>query len=129
MNKTQLKQFEKIVQNREKEYDFNDYVMNYLEESELKEIDNEVALIEYLELANQDFNITQAEVIYYATAIKYLSEVDPSLQESMALAHELGYTTENINSELLASLLQSRENEEDYFTFLREVEGDIADIF
>jgi hypothetical protein len=50
--------------------------------------------------------ITQDEVIYYSVAMNYLMENDSSLQESMALAHDMGYTCDNINSELLATLLQ-----------------------
>jgi hypothetical protein len=129
MNKSQLKQFTEIVQEREKYYNFNDYVMNYLDETELEAIGDETELIEYLELANQDFNITQAEVIYYATAIDYLKEYDQSLQESLEIAHEMGYTADNLDSEKLASLLKSRNNEEDYQTFLREVESDISELF
>lgn len=49
--------------------------------------------------------VNSAEVIYYHNAIKYLSENDPSLMESMALAAEYGYEAGGINSELLATLL------------------------
>jgi hypothetical protein len=49
--------------------------------------------------------INQEEVIYYSNAMEYLCENDASLNESMALAAEYGYTPDNINSELLASLL------------------------
>ena len=54
---------------------------------------------------NGGFNV---DVIYYSVAIKYLAENDPSLRESMELAYEYGYTTENLNSEVLASLLASQ---------------------
>ncbi len=58
------------------------------------------------------------EIIYYHTAMKYLTEHDTSLTESLELAAELGYTTENLNSELLASLHASRERENKYFEFV-----------
>ncbi|WP_323170648.1 hypothetical protein, partial [Pantoea agglomerans] len=45
--------------------------------------------------------INQDEVIYYSNAIKYLSDHDDSLRESLQLAHDLGYTADKINSELL----------------------------
>lgn len=48
------------------------------------------------------------EVIYYTNAIEYLMKHDASLSRSLELANELGYTTENLNSELLASLLATR---------------------
>ena len=47
------------------------------------------------------------EVIYYHKAMEFLSEHDPSLNQSLALAHEFGCSHENLNSELLASLLAS----------------------
>ena len=49
--------------------------------------------------------IAYEEIIYYYKAMEYLSKYDNSLTESMELALELGYETENINSELLATLL------------------------
>jgi len=56
----------------------------------------------------EDNNGFDIEVIYYYNAIKYLMENDASLNESMGLAHELGFTADKINSELLASLLASQ---------------------
>ena len=65
------------------------------------------------------------EVIYYASAMEYLMENDNSLRESLEIAHELGYTADKINSELLASLLKSQ-NERENFT---ELESEINDFF
>lgn len=48
------------------------------------------------------------EVIYYSVAIEYLQKNDPSLSESMGLASDMGYDTENLSSEILASLLASK---------------------
>ena len=39
------------------------------------------------------------EIIFYGNAIGYLSNEDPSLQESLEIAYEYGYTTDNLNSE------------------------------
>jgi hypothetical protein len=64
---------------------------------------------------NGFFNV---EIIYYHTAMEYLKEHDTSLNESLELAVEYGYTTENLNSELLASLHASREKENKYFEFV-----------
>ena len=55
------------------------------------------------------------EIIYYNVAIDYLKENDPSLSESLEIAEEYGYNTENLNSELLASLHASRKKENDFF--------------
>jgi hypothetical protein len=69
--------------------------------------------------------ISEDEVIYYSNAIKYLSENDASLQESMRLADELGYETKNLNSELLATLLQ----QENLSQELSDLENEIRQIF
>lgn len=49
--------------------------------------------------------IGYSEIVYYSKAIKYLSENDPSLRESLGIAQELGYDIDSISSETLASLL------------------------
>ena len=72
-----------------------------------------------------DNNGFDMEVIYYASAMEYLMENDNSLRESLEIAHELGYTADKINSELLASLLKSQ-NERENFT---ELESEINDFF
>jgi len=46
----------------------------------------------------------QEEIIYYHRAIKYLSENDASLRESLELAHDLGCSLENLSSETLATI-------------------------
>ena len=58
------------------------------------------------------------EIIYYYKAMDYLRENDCSLSESLEIATELGYTTENLNSELLASLHASRKKENDFFEYV-----------
>jgi len=55
------------------------------------------------------------EIIYYSSAIRYLKENDPSLNESLEIATEYGYTTENLNSEVLASLHASKKKEEQFW--------------
>lgn len=46
----------------------------------------------------------QEDIIYYHNAIKYLSENDASLHESLELAHDFGFTLENLSSETLATI-------------------------
>jgi hypothetical protein len=65
------------------------------------------------------------EIIYYRDAMEYLMERDTSLRESLEIAHEFGYTTDNLNSELLASLLASRECREEFMSY----EDDITEFF
>ena len=57
----------------------------------------------------QDNGFFDVEIIYYYKAIEYLKENDSSLWESLEIAKEYGYTLENINSELLASLHASNQ--------------------
>tara|TARA_R100000951_G_scaffold102553_4_gene94703 strand:- start:181 stop:594 length:414 start_codon:yes stop_codon:yes gene_type:complete len=61
---------------------------------------------------NGFFNV---EIIYYYKAIEYLKENDFSLCESLEIANEYGYTIENINSELLATLHASRQREDKFW--------------
>ena len=129
MNKKQIEQLKKIIEEEEKQYDFNDYVFNYADEDQLKEIETIEDLSEYMDLMNQGGGITTAEVIYHHIAIDYLKEHDPSLMESLGLAHEMGFETGDINSELLASLLMTQNNEEDWNDFLINVKKACADLF
>lgn len=113
-----------LIKELEKNYDFNDYVLNYLNEEELKSCRDIDEAIELIEKANEDREITDTEVIYYSNAIKYLAENDQSLSESMELATDYWYDTKDINSELLASLLQSKNNMDDFGTFLAELKNE-----
>ena len=65
-----------------------------------------------------DSGFFHIDVIYYSKAMEYLIENDASLSESTELATEYGYTLDNINSELLASLHASRKKENDFWQFV-----------
>ena len=66
--------------------------------------------------------LLNVEIIYYHKAMKYLMENDTSLSESMELAQEIGYEPKDINSELLASLLATHKNEEEFNYIQEELE-------
>ena len=67
----------------------------------------------YNELNNHHaFNI---DIIYYYEAMEYLAENDNSLSESIDIAVEHGYSLENINSELLASIHASEKARNDFW--------------
>ena len=66
------------------------------------------------------------EIIYYSNAINYLKENDASLSESLEIAAEFGYTTENLNSELLATLHASQKKEN---TFYEDIAPELEQIF
>ena len=57
--------------------------------------------------------IYEREMIYHTNAMEYLKENDPSLLYSMELASDLGYTTDKLNSELLATILMQDEMQEE----------------
>lgn len=67
--------------------------------------------------------INEDEVVYYSTAIKYLMENDASLKDSLSIAHELGYTVDSINSELLATLLQQQNLNEELSGLMSDIEA------
>jgi hypothetical protein len=67
------------------------------------------------------------EVIYYSKAIDYLAKNDNSLRESIDIALEYGLSLENINSELLASLLASRKLEELLHEYRDEIDEILGD--
>lgn len=110
-----------IIALKESNYNFNDYIKNYIDEKDLENIESADELRGYLEKLNDDRNITDCEVIYYHNAMEYLKQFDNSLKESLDLAYEYCYDVKNINSELLASLHKSHSNLFDYNAFINEV--------
>ena len=90
--------------------------------------------VEYIINEDQDFSdfcdtvetqINQSEIIYYYTAMNFLMENDNSLNQSMELAAELCYEPQNINSELLATLLLQSELRSEF----SEIENLVEDLF
>ena len=69
--------------------------------------------------------IMHEEIIYYSRAIKYLMNNDVSLNQSLGIAIEYGYTIEHLNSELLATLLYQQKLTEQWY----EIETEIKEIF
>ena len=74
--------------------------------------------------AIDDANGFDVEIIYYGSAMQYLTKYDTSLRESLEIATEMGYSIINLNSELLASLLASQRCREDFESW-----GDTIDEF
>jgi hypothetical protein len=73
----------------------------------------------------EDNNGFDNEIIYYSNAMDYLSENDPSLQESLGLAYDMGYTADNLNSEILATLLASQNVRDEFY----QLEDEINEFF
>ena len=111
--------------------------MNKLER--LKELvkDNNLDIdIDYIYDENKDFDqlnediiqyIHESEIIYYSKAMAYLSENDNSLYESLEIAKEYGYTIENLNSELLATLLYQQNFTNEWYNISEQVEQILND--
>ena len=66
--------------------------------------------------------IMNEEIIYYYEAMKYLTREDASLSQSLEIASEYGYTVENLNSELLATLLYQQNLSNQWAEISEEVE-------
>ena len=60
----------------------------------------------------------EQEIIYYYNAVKYLAENDASFVKSLDLACDMGYNINDLNSELLATLLY----QQDLLNSIEEVE-------
>ena len=118
---SKLDQIKTIIKNEENEYDFANNIFDFIDIENLGNAESIEEIIWEIENCNTDNEITNEEVIYYATAIKYLQESDQSLAESLEIAMEFWYTIDKINSELLASLHKTRQNEEDFAEFLTNV--------
>lgn len=95
----------------------------------IREIESQDSLFDLDELneAVWDSGVLQEEFIYYHDAIKYLMENDPSLSEAFEIASEHCFDTKNLNSCVLAGLLASRLNEEDWHELARELDDDDFD--
>lgn len=106
---------EKIKKFFDEEIKMNDIdIMYYVDANNVSSFSDVLDQIE-------DANGFDVEVIYYSTAMEYLMERDPSLRESLEIANSYGYTINNINSELLASLLASKLCREEFMSYEDEI--------
>jgi len=99
-NNTQEKQ--KLIE----AFNNSKYLSDYTEDIDtaLDYYDGDTCVDNFTEWFTENY-IHSADIVYYSNAIKFLSKEDPSLQTSSSLAHDRGYTLENINSETLATIL------------------------
>jgi hypothetical protein len=116
----------KIIKDTEKNYDFGSAPSEYITETLIEAMDDASEVISHLE--DNQSEICAEEVIYYFNAMKYLSENDNSLHESIALALEYGYELKDITSEVLASLLKTQKNNESFGDFLKELDANLEGI-
>ena len=97
--------------------------MDYLNFDDFNRLDFNNPFWEILEIL-EDKRVFEIDIIYYKDAMDYLSKNDSSLRDSLNLAIELGWSIENLNSEVLASFLASR-NSMDEFLELKEAINDL----
>ena len=108
-------------------------------ETFLRSLKTEVEIMDYIQIEDIDYSDAyqsiyemiddnggfDIEIIYYSRAIEYLKINDNSLRESLEIAQEYGYELKNLNSEILASLLASKNAREEFYT----LQDDINDFF
>lgn len=107
----------KLLESFDKDKNLEFYICDFISIEDLENLQDFDDLQEFLE----DNNAFDIDIIYYSRAIKYLQEHDASLTDSMNIADELGYEPKNINSELLASLLASRNARDDFYNYQNEL--------
>jgi hypothetical protein len=110
-----MKRSEKIEKFFSEEIKMNHIdIMYYVDADEVNSFDDVYEAIDN----DRGFDV---EVIYYTNAMEYLMERDSSLRESLEIAEEYGYTPSNITSEVLASLLASKECREEFMSYEDEI--------
>jgi|VirMetMinimDraft_7_1064189.scaffolds.fasta_scaffold08517_4 hypothetical protein len=101
----------------------------------LSQLDTEISINDYVNIEDIDFDNAfdyiyesiqdnsgfDIEIIYYSNAIEYLQKNDPSLKESLEIAIDFGYSLEKISSEVLASLLASKNAVENFYNLESEI--------
>jgi hypothetical protein len=70
----------------------------------------------------------EAETIYYYSAMDYLKENDPSLKNSLNIAFEFGYLANDLDSEILATLLKAQKYREQFYKLEDEIRQFFNDI-
>ena len=111
-------------------------------ENFLSELSTEIDVLNYVDIDSidmsnpfdsiyqmiEDNNGFDIEIIYYSNAIDFLAEHDPSLQESLEIASEYEYEANNLNSEILASLLASEIARDEFHYFESEINDFFEDL-
>lgn len=127
MNKEKIKELIKIIE--EEQHTTNLDIMYYIDEYDLLAIEDVNQLKEYFEVINEDRYITDEDVIYFNDAMNYLQENDVSLIKSISIATDLGYSLQNLNSEVLASLLKSQNNMDEFNDLVTNIINRAEDLF
>ena len=122
VNRTE--KIEAFLNSLDAKIEINDNLINYVDIEEIEISDAFNSIFDMV----QDNNGFDIDIIYYSNAIKYLQENDASLMESLEIAEEYGYELKNLNSEVLASLLASRNSQESFYDVRDEIEEFFAEL-
>lgn len=98
-------------------------VNEYLNDSDFNDIDFSDAFNQILDILEDHNAFNEIEIIYYDNAINYLKKYDPSLIASIEIAFTCGYELENLNSEILATLLAQENTKEQFYVLRDEIEN------
>lgn len=111
-----IKKLENIFKYIQSETD--ELVTDYIDMEDILKMESYDELYEELE----EVGFFLVDIIYYGKAIEYLKEHDPSLQHSLELASEMGYSPDGLNSEILASILAGDKVLASFCSFSNELE-------
>ena len=98
-----------IIKDIFRDYSIEEKIMELKEE---KEISRDSIYDLFLE------GIYFQDIVYYSTAMEYLRNNDPSLRESIDLAHDQGCDLKSLNSETLATIHYQNSIQDDLNNFL-----------
>ena len=125
LNEENRQKVTKFLRGLHTEIDPTDYIN--VEDLEIEDFQNDI--FDTICDTIQDNNGFDQEVIYYASAIKYLAENDPSLRESLEIASDFGFDPKDLNSEVLASLLKTQNVTEEFYELRDEVNSFFSELY
>ena len=121
MNKKTKEQVEAFFETIEGVFDF--CILDYITLDDFNDCDDFDTLTEILD---EEYFFNE-EIMYHADAMKFLSEHDQSLQESIAFAYDYGYQIHDINSEKLASILATEMKRAEWYENRDEIDDFLTD--
>lgn len=121
-----IKDFQKAVENKIEAIGFREIDTSLIKDAiDLYNINNPSDLEDSVDCFDE-LEWFSEDITYYSKAIEYLANNDPSLSESIGLASELGYDIDDVNSELLASLLATENNLQEWWENKDEIYNDFT---
>jgi hypothetical protein len=89
---------------------------------ELEQNDPKKCFNDIYEELSMDYGFFDIDIKYYDQANKYLNDNDPSLWQSLQLAHDRGYEAiRDLNSVILANILLNHEAIETFYSLRNQI--------